>query len=357
MLYFLPSLLFLMPPRAISLSSDPQEQTKPTEKDIESFRPKPVDGLPALTLKGIADYIKSGRARRIIIACGAGISCAAGIPDFRTPGTGLYDNLQKYNLPYPEAIFDISYFPDHPEAFFSLTAEMLPGKFTPTVAHFFCAFLHRKALVLRVFTQNIDGLERLAGVPGEALVEAHGTYYTAHCLSCDRAYALDEIRATLEAGAVPRCSCTGLIKPDIVFFGEGLPDRFAECWASDLPQADLMIVMGTSLAVTPFANIIYAVGLNVPRLLVNREAVAVGDERLVFVDGQLRDLSDPGKLFKFNHIFNRRDVFAGGDCQETVMQLVRLLGWEDEFLATLPPSVRETIAPPDPPSSPDVDKE
>jgi NAD-dependent deacetylase sirtuin 2 len=346
-----------MPARKIFTTDTGKKQVKLAEKDIESFRPKPVDGLPSLTLEGIAEYIKSGRARRIIIACGAGISCAAGIPDFRTPGTGLYDNLQKYNLPYPEAVFDISYFPNHPEAFFSLTSELLPGKFTPTVAHFFFAFLHRKGLVLRVFTQNIDGLERVAGVPGEALVEAHGTYYAAHCLSCRRSYSLDEIRSTLEAGAVPRCSCNGIIKPDIVFFGEGLPKRFMTCLRSDLPQCDLMIVMGTSLAVTPFSNIISALDRNVPRLLVNREAVAVGVERLVFADGRLRDLFEHDKSFKFNHVFNRRDVFAGGDCQETVLKLVRLLGWEDEFLATLPPSVRETVTPAEPPSSPVVDTE
>jgi NAD-dependent SIR2 family protein deacetylase len=96
----------------------------------------------------------------LIIASDAGISCAAGILDFRTPGTGLYDNLQKYNLPEPEAIFDLDYFPEHPKAFCSLASAMLPGKFAPTLAHYFCAFLYRKGIVLRIFTQNIDGLER-----------------------------------------------------------------------------------------------------------------------------------------------------------------------------------------------------
>jgi NAD-dependent deacetylase sirtuin 2 len=331
-----------------------------TPEEFEQYRAAPIPGLPSLTLEGIAEYIKSGRAKRIIVASGAGISCAAGIPDFRTPGTGLYDNLQKYNLPYPEAIFDISYFPDHPEPFFSLASEMLPGKFIPTPAHYFCTLLHRKGIALRFFTQNIDGLEREAGVPESALVEAHGTYFSARCLGCGKEYKLEEIRATLEAGEVVRCECGGVVKPDIVFFGEGLPKRFSKCWKSDLPKCDLLIVMGTSLAVTPFSGIITAVGPDVPRLLINREEVAVGKERLAWVGETLRDVNERNGLFKFGHLLNRRDVFAGGDCQETVVKLVRLIGWEEEFLELLPPSVRGKISPAEQagvPSSPEVDGE
>jgi NAD-dependent deacetylase sirtuin 2 len=314
-----------------------------TAAEIEALRPPPVAGLSSFTLEGIASYIKSGRARRIVVACGAGMSCAAGIPDFRTPGTGLYDNLQQYNLPYPEAIFDIDYFPDHPEGFFHLASAMLPGKFRPTLAHYFLALLYRKGLALRIFTQNIDGLEREAGLPAEALVEAHGTYFTAHCLTCGRAFELSEIRAQLEAGEVVRCpDDAGIVKPDIVFFGEGLPERFHRCWGSDLPQCDLLIVIGTALAVMPFSGIIAQVGPDVPRLLINREKVAVGRGG-----------------FKFDHKTNTRDVFAGGDCQETVARFVRLLGWEGEFVELLPPALAAEagFARPDAESSPEPEKE
>jgi NAD-dependent SIR2 family protein deacetylase len=105
---------------------------------------------------------------------------------------------------------------------------MLQGRFRPTLAHYFLTLLHRKGVVLRVFTQNIDALEREAGLPAEALVEAHGTYFIAHCLRCRRAYAFSEIRDRLEAGTVPRCAadgCGGIVKPDIVFFGK--PSRNA----------------------------------------------------------------------------------------------------------------------------------
>jgi hypothetical protein len=87
----------------------PEELPLPAE-ELEALRHRLVDALPSLTLEGIASYITSGRARRIVVACGAGISCAAEILDFRTPGTGLYASLQRYGLPYPEAIFDINYF-------------------------------------------------------------------------------------------------------------------------------------------------------------------------------------------------------------------------------------------------------
>lgn len=114
---------------------------------------------------------------------GAGISTSAGIPDFRSKGTGLYHNLKKYNLPYPTAIFEVDYFRKQPKPFFSLAKELYPGNFKPTPCHYFIKLLCEKGLLLRHYTQNIDTLERIAGVPGEKLVEAHGTFHTNHCIN------------------------------------------------------------------------------------------------------------------------------------------------------------------------------
>ncbi|TSP46816.1 NAD-dependent protein deacetylase sirtuin-2 [Bagarius yarrelli] len=162
--------------------------------------------LDELSLDGVARYIQSGKCKNIICMVGAGISTSAGIPDFRSPGTGLYSNLQKYNLPYPEAIFQIDYFKNHPEPFFALARELYPGQF-----------------------KNIDTLERVAGLEGEDLIEAHGTFHTSHCVSflCRKEYSMEWMKDKIFAEDIPKCeSCNSLVKPDIVFFGENLPARF-----------------------------------------------------------------------------------------------------------------------------------
>ena len=97
--------------------------------------------LSSLDVDGVVEYIKDGRAKNIIVMAGAGISTSAGIPDFRTPGSGLYDNLKKYNLPNPTAIFDIRYFAKNPKPFFTLAKELYPGSFNPTPSHYFVKLL------------------------------------------------------------------------------------------------------------------------------------------------------------------------------------------------------------------------
>uniref|UniRef100_A0A8C3UAN1 NAD-dependent protein deacetylase sirtuin-2 n=2 Tax=Catharus ustulatus TaxID=91951 RepID=A0A8C3UAN1_CATUS len=141
-------------------------------------------------------FLKSERCKNVVCMVGAGISTSAGIPDFRSPGTGLYSNLQSYDLPYPEAIFEIGFFKKHPEPFFALARELYPGQFKPTVCHYFMRLLQDKGLLLRCYTQNIDTLERVAGLDPELLVEAHGTFFTSHCLrpSCRQRYGLAWMR-------------------------------------------------------------------------------------------------------------------------------------------------------------------
>merc|ERR1712185_460073 len=98
----------------------------------ERTDPPPPPLLSSFDLRGVADYIVSHDCRNIVVMCGAGISVSAGIPDFRTPGTGLYDNLQKYDLPFAEAVFDIDYFKRNPVPFYHLARELFPGTFAPT---------------------------------------------------------------------------------------------------------------------------------------------------------------------------------------------------------------------------------
>uniref|UniRef100_A0A3B3XU48 Deacetylase sirtuin-type domain-containing protein n=1 Tax=Poecilia mexicana TaxID=48701 RepID=A0A3B3XU48_9TELE len=202
------------------------------------------------TLQDVAENIRERRCKRVVVMAGAGISTPSGIPDFRSPGSGLYDNLQQYDLPYAEAIFEIGFFHRNPNPFFALAKELYPGNYQPNLTHYFVRLLHQKGQLLRMYTQNIDGLERLAGVPPEMLVEAHGTFATATCTSCLRKYDGEELRPEVMSGAVPRCpTCKGVVKPDIVFFGEELPLSFFK-YLTDFPLADLLIVMGTSLEVS-----------------------------------------------------------------------------------------------------------
>lgn len=109
--------------------------------------------------------LTEGNFKNIVILCGAGISTNAGIPDFRSPSAGLYFKLRKYNLPYPEAVFEGRYFKENPLPFYSLVRELFPSTLTPTTTHKFFSLLHQKGILRRVYTQNIDALEHLAGLP------------------------------------------------------------------------------------------------------------------------------------------------------------------------------------------------
>lgn len=212
------------------------------------------------------------------------------------------------NLPYPEAVFDISYFRNNPYPFYALAHELYPGKFRPTISHSFIRLLSDKGLLLKLFTQNIDCLEREAGVPDEMIIEAHGSFARQRCIDCKMPYPDELMRKTVEKGEVPHCltpECNGLVKPDIVFFGEQLPEEFFH--NRPLPaSADLCIVMGTSLSVQPFASLPQICSEGVPRVLINKEVV-----------GGFGSRAD--------------DVILLGDCDDGVRRLASALGWLDEL--------------------------
>ncbi|GAA5796193.1 hypothetical protein HPULCUR_001562 [Helicostylum pulchrum] len=276
------------------------------------------DVLETPTIESIVKYIEEKNAKNIIVMSGAGISTAAGIPDFRSKDTGLYHNLQKFDLPYAEAVFDIEYFLEKPEPFYELAKELYPGKFYPTKTHYFIQLLQKKGLLLRNFTQNIDTLERLTGLDQEYIIEAHGSFATASCVECNERADSDMVREHALKGKVPRCeSCDNLIKPDITFFGENLPKRFFD-HLEDFEKADLLIVIGTSLQVQPFASLIDDVPDHIPRLLINMEKA--GDHKS----------KSSGFDFKWKYGLNR-DVFYAGTCDEGVTKMAKSLGWEKEL--------------------------
>jgi NAD-dependent histone deacetylase SIR2 len=239
---------------------------------------------------------------------GAGISTSAGIPDFRSPDTGIYANLAFLDLPEPEDVFDIGFFRENPKPFYALAHELYPGRYRPTIVHSFIRLLYEKGMLLKHFTQNIDCLERQAGVPGDKIIEAHGSFASQHCIDCKELYPDEEMHEKVAKSEVPHChKCNGLIKPDIVFFGEALPSSFFD--NRDLPaEADLCIVMGTSLQVQPFASLPSLCSEGVPRVLINKEQV-----------GGLGSRKD--------------DVLLLGDCDAGVLRFARALGWEEELEA------------------------
>ncbi|OWK51047.1 NAD-dependent protein deacetylase sirtuin-2 [Lonchura striata] len=322
-------------PDAESPVSDPEPGSS-ADADMELLRTllsrtlglggdKPEPVLDELSLPGVSRFLRSDRCKNIVCMVGAGISTSAGIPDFRSPGTGLYSNLQSYNLPYPEAIFEIRFFKKHPEPFFALARELYPGQFKPTVCHYFMRLLQDKGLLLRCYTQNIDTLERVAGLDPELLVEAHGTFFTSHCLrpSCRQRYSLAWMRERIFSSLVPKCEkCQGLVKPDIVFFGESLPARFFALLESDFEKVDLLIIMGTSLQVQPFASLISRVPTNTPRLLINKEKTGQGDPLMSLMGFGGMDF-DSDKAY--------RDVAWLGDCDSGCLALAELLGWKEEL--------------------------
>ncbi|OJD36917.1 nad-dependent histone deacetylase sir2 [Diplodia corticola] len=270
----------------------------------------PPSTLDSRSLDGLAKYIRHGRAKRVVFMVGAGISTSAGIPDFRSPDTGLYANLARLNLPYAEAVFDISYFRNNPLPFYTLAHELYPGKYRPTITHSFMRLLHDKGILLKLFTQNIDCLEREAGVPGDLIVEAHGSFADQACIDCGQGFPDDKMRQHIHSKEPPRCereSCGGLVKPKIVFFGEQLPAAFFD--NRDKPaEADLCIVMGTSLSVQPFASLPNFVSDGCPRVLINKEQV-----------GSIGSRGD--------------DVMLLDDCDTGVRRLAEACGWLDELEA------------------------
>ncbi len=190
------------------------------------------------------------RSERAIALTGAGISTAAGIPDFRGPegiyATGRYD---------PEKTFEIGHFLRDPAPFFQFTRDMLGmvGEIQPTFTHRFLAALERDGKLAAVITQNIDPLHQEAG--SREVICVHGNFHTSHCLACRRSYTFHELVAELDRQEIPRCSCPerGVIKPDVVFFGEmvkGL-DRAAELAG----ECDLFLALGSSLTVYPAAGL------------------------------------------------------------------------------------------------------
>ncbi|MCI8469631.1 MAG: NAD-dependent protein deacylase [Eggerthellaceae bacterium] len=184
---------------------------------------------------------------------GAGVSTESGIPDFRSAG-GVFSQGRERS---PEEMVSRSFFDAHPRAFFDFYFDhMVHPAARPNAAHRALAELERQGTCAAVVTQNIDGLHQAAG--SRNVMELHGSVHRNRCVGCGRAYDLDEMLALRAASpdGVPRCSCGGVVKPDVVLYEEPLDGAVLEAAAMAVAQARLLVVAGTSLVVYPAAGLL-----------------------------------------------------------------------------------------------------
>ncbi len=192
---------------------------------------------------------KLEKAHNIVFFGGAGVSTESGIPDFRSVD-GLYN--QKYKYP-PETMLSAEFFKYHTDEFFRFYFDkMIYADAQPNAAHIKLAQWERMGKLKAVVTQNIDGLHQKAG--SKTVYELHGSVYRNRCIRCGKKFGLDEMLK--QSPSVPRCECGGIIKPDVVLYGEELPSRTVAKAIEAIANADMLIVGGTSLAVYPAAGFI-----------------------------------------------------------------------------------------------------
>jgi NAD-dependent histone deacetylase SIR2 len=287
------------------------------------------------------------KSKNIIVLTGAGISTSLGVPDFRSEG-GLYSRIkQDFGLEDPQEVFNIELFREDPTIFYRVAKDLLPStdSFSPT--HAFIYFLQQNGLLLTNYTQNIDNIELKAGILPEKLIQCHGSFGTASCIKCGHRVQGDSIFPQIRAEEIPRCALclqtlcaakgsagmkrkrsnnreprkrsrnydhdsdstdeddniveAGIMKPDIIFFGEALPDEFRHrLMKHDKDLVDLVIVIGTSLKVAPVSDVIPYLSMDIPQIYINL---------------------NPVTHFQF-------DIELLGSCDVVVAELCRRAGWD-----------------------------
>jgi NAD-dependent deacetylase len=201
-----------------------------------------------MAVEALAELIRE--SKRAVALTGAGVSVPSGIPDFRTPETGLWAKVD------PMEVAHIDVFERDPERFWSYYRPRFQalGDREPNRAHEALAELERRGLIEGVITQNVDRLHRAAG--SREVIEVHGSIETSSCRECGAAFGLEQMDGLFDARGVAICAeCGGAVKPDVVLFGELLPEA-AIARATELAEdADLMLCVGSSLAVHPVAGL------------------------------------------------------------------------------------------------------
>ena len=222
-------------------------------------------------------------SNNIVFFGGAGVSTESGIPDFRSKD-GLYN--QKYKYP-PEEILSHTFFISNTEEFYEFYREKMNSlKYEPNITHKKLAEIEEKGKLKAVITQNIDGLHQKAG--SKNVYELHGSVLRNYCMKCNKFYDAEYV---FNSNDVPKCSCGGIIKPDVVLYEEPLDDATVRNAILAIKNADLMIIAGTSLTVYPASGLInYFNGKNL--VLINRDSTPYDNRADLVINETL------GKVFK-----------------------------------------------------------
>jgi NAD-dependent deacetylase len=229
-----------------------------------------IKKLMKSTIDAVIDLMKGSSS--MVVLTGAGISTDSGIPDFRSP-QGLWNTV-------PSAMGPLSYFRDHPEGLIELGMALLPilQSAVPNRGHIALKELEEMGYLKGIITQNIDGLHQLAG--SKTVIEIHGTYKTATCLDCGKPFTIDEVLSLLIDSPFPSLTCpacSGLVKPDVVMFGEHLPQH-AFSQAKTLAQrADVMMVAGSSLEVYPASHLVLMIKNHGGRVIILNDTTTALD--------------------------------------------------------------------------------
>ncbi len=187
-------------------------------------------------------------SKRVVFFGGAGVSTESGIPDFRSKD-GLYN--QKYKYP-PEEILSHTFFMNNTEEFYKFYKDKMNSlKYKPNITHIKLAELEKTGKLKAVVTQNIDGLHQKAG--SKNVLELHGSVHRNYCMKCGRFYNAEFV---FNSEGVPKCSCGGIVKPDVVLYEESLKDDILEEAIMQIANCDTLIVGGTSLTVYPASGLI-----------------------------------------------------------------------------------------------------
>lgn len=244
-------------------------------------------------------------AKRILVLTGAGVSTSLGIPDFRS-SEGFYSKIRHLGLDDPQDVFNYDIFMQDPSVFYNIAHMVLPPDNIYSPLHSFIKMLQDKGKLLRNYTQNIDNLESYAGIEEEKLVQCHGSFATASCITCHWKLPGEKIFQNIRNLELPLCpycyqkrkeyfpndslsgddtdnihshmintamKSYGVLKPDITFFGEALPSKFHKTIREDILKCDLLICIGTSLKVAPVSDIVNMLPSHVPQVLINKDPV------------------------------------------------------------------------------------